>query len=507
MRKFVRDDFNKIGWWVARMLLAVPLFLSSSSFAQNNPGQLPAADGDTSVEAVEDTINDLGDGSPSPEGASGARPDEIEAGVSSNTQGLGFKLSQDGRTRIHVGFDTGMGFDTNPYSTPLSSTLTNFSAGALGRVRPSIGFRHPGSMFALDVFAAIDYGILIGVPDLEGASQYFLNQSEFQTEMEIGRGAMFSFVIADNFAFRIDPGFVTVGSLLSSVTNDIRAGAELKPGGGTLSLKVDTFFSIQKYYDIVSAVSESLGNDLSDGNALPTENLDNLALGIRGRTDYRFLPKTGLFLEAKTGFHFYYLDFQNSPMSFPTRVNVGLMGQFTKKIGGLVQIGYANPFTLDPAKGFDSLTFIGLVGQGEIRWAITQSTGLSLGALRQMAPVPLYQHVTNNRAYVDFTQSLGDSFVFRTNTGYSLLQFGRDSTDEQESASADLFLSQGSRYDGHWDWQMLVAYYLWDWLSVGLSNDLDFRLTTSQAPDIGNIEGENLSFLRNSTMLLISLNY
>lgn len=491
------------------LLIAFTLLVSASVLAQSaNPGQVPSAGTDTSVEEIDDTIETVEQDRPAA-APSNADPNDVQAGVTGASQGLGFKLSEDGRTRIHVGVDSGVGFETNPYATPLAKTFSNFSAGVLGRVRPSIAFNHPGSMIAFDVFAAFDYGIMLSVPTFSDGSQYFLNQTEMQAEMEIGRGAMFSFVLADNFAHRIDPGFVTIGSVLSSVTNDIRAGAEIKPGGGTLSLKADTYFSVQKYYDIVGAVTGFLGQSATDGNALPTETLDNLSLGLRGRLDYRFLPKTGVFAEAKTGFHFYYFDYQNSPISFPTHVSVGLMGQFTQKLGGLLQVGYGNPFTYQlNSNTFDSLTFVGLEAQGELRWAVTQSTGFSLGALRRVAPVPLYQHVTNNRAYVDLTQTLGDSLLFRSNVGYSVLQFGRDLSDTSESQTTQtLFLSQGSRYDGHLDFQVLIAYYLWDWLSFGLSNDLDFRLTTSKAPDQGNITGDNLSFFNNRTFLLVSLQY
>jgi len=147
--------------------------------------------------------------------------------------------------------------------------------------------------------------------------------------------------------------------------------------------------------------------------------------------------------------------------------------------------------------GVDSLPYIGIIGQAEIQWAISETSFLSGGFMRRVQPSPLYQHVTNNRPYLAFQQRVGKQLVFYVNGGYSILQFGRDTT----SATSPIFLGQGDRLDGHLDVNAQLAYHVFEWLSFGVTNNFDWRLTNAA------FGTTNLSFLRNETLLLASIHY
>jgi outer membrane protein assembly factor BamB len=75
-----------------------------------------------------------------------------------------------------------------------------------------------------------------------------------------------------------------IGTLLNRVHNQLRAGVGMTPGGGTLNLRLAYTFDFTKYLDIQ-------GNKglVADGV------LDSMRHGLTLRSDYRFLPKTGVF--------------------------------------------------------------------------------------------------------------------------------------------------------------------------------------------------------------------
>lgn len=502
--------------------LVITLAASSGALAQGQP-QAPEPGTPDAPEPVEGTVEEA----PASETTN---PRQVGPGVSPQAnlrvvgkeRGTGFKLTEDGRSRVHIGLDAGVGFDVNPYSVPFTQMLSSngFSGDAVARVRPRASVVYPGSLIAIDADAALDYGFYPGLLDLVGVGantrNFTINRTLLGAGMEVNRGGMFNFALRDDFSFNNDPAFLTPGSTFMSVNNTLRAGLGFRPGGGTLRFKLGGQFGVQKYIDVptLTGNNQIVQNIFGVGTPIDLDDLDNIRGSLRFRTDWRFLPKTGVYGELSAGFHMYpfqtILASGGPPLQFPVRGVVGVMGQFTSKISGLAEIGYANPITIQNIGGapnFDSLLYLGLVGQLEARWQITGSTYLAGGLIRRVQPTPLYQHLTNNRAYVLFTQTLFESLVFRVNTGISALQFGRDLTPSGSTSDPLLIIGQSSRVDAHYDLTTDVSYFLFDWWSFSVANNLDLRLTNASVTNASSGVTTNYSFVRNETMLLTSLHY
>jgi hypothetical protein len=488
-------------------LLVWALLSTASAQAQVSPGQVPEAQ---EQGPLTDTSQGFNDGTVAVDGADAdptavakERPGSAPIGVAGFRRGPGFALTEDGRSRFHVGADAAMGFDTNPYSQPFQLMLQQFSGDAVVRVRPNAEINYPGSLIAFDAQASLDYGFLPGLLN-PGGRNFLLTRGNLGAGLEINRGGMFSVAVRDELSAGIDPGFVTVGSTFTRVRNNLVGGVGFRPGGGTLMFKVEGNFLFEKYFDFLSDIG------LNSPSPIQTELLDNMGFGISGRVDWRFLPKSGLFAEAGVGTRFYPFAGQfaaAAPFNFPVFVRGGIMGNFTSKLSGLASIGYANPLTLNPAgiAGIDTLTFIGLIGQLELQYRPFELTQIAGGLMRAVQPVPLYQHVTNNRVYANFSQGIGRSFLVNVNAGYSVLLFGRDLTDP---TAPILPVSQSTRLDGHLDADIRLAYFLFDWLSFGVSNRLDWRLSNAVIRQAAVGGGDvNLSFLRNETLLLATVYY
>jgi hypothetical protein len=497
------------------LAVVITLAASAGALAQGQP-QVPEPGTPEAPEPVEGTIDGPTDVKVGP----GVSP-QANLRVVGESRGTGFKLTEDGKSRAHIGIDAGVGFDANPYSVPLQNmiTLDGFAGDALYRVRPRASVVYPGSLIAIEADAAVDYGGYPGLLNLAGVGantrSFIITRSLLGAGFEVNRGGMFSFALRDDFSFNNDPAFLAPGSTFMSVNNRLNAGLGFRPGGGTLQFKLGASFGIQKFIDLPSVLPDSpiVRNVLGAGSPVNVFDLDNINAPLRLRTDWRFLPKTGVYGELSAGTHIFpfrpILADGSPPLQFPVRGVVGVMGQFTSKISGLAEIGYANPITIQNAGGinFDSLLFIGIVGQAEARWQITGSTYLAGGVVRRVQPTPLYQHLTNTRAYVMFTQSLFQKLVFRVNTGISGLQFGRDLTQQGNANDPLLIIGQSSRVDGHFDLLADISYYLFDWWSFGVTNEFDVRLTNASVtnPVTGGVT--NYSFVRNETMLLTSLHY
>lgn len=400
-----------------------------------------------------------------------------------NAEGeAGLALSEDGRSRLHVGLDAGAGFDTNPYSVSLDEP--EFGGDITARIRPYLDISAPGSLISFRGRAALDYGFLPGAINPETRS-FLLYQSQIGADLEVNRGGMFTFAVGDTVSWNSDPGIAVLGSLLNRVHNQLRAGVGFTPGGGTLAFRLGYSFDFLKYVDIQ-------GNQgiIADGL------LDTMRHSLTLRTDYRFLPKTGLFNTISAGWQTYpFTDTQ--PNAFPVTVTVGIQGNILPKLAGLASVGYSNPFVVDDT-GLVTGGVVGIVGQAEVQWAPTPATGLAAGFQRKFDPIALYQYVGNNRFYGRFNQTLLGRFGLGLNAGYSILEFG-----DEVAGGVQLTNQQTGRLDGNLDVGASASYFFYDWLSAGITNNLDWRMTN--AADASTTQ--NLGYVRNQTLLVASVRY
>jgi hypothetical protein len=405
--------------------------------------------------------------------------------------GNGFALSADGRSRLHLGIDAGVGFDTNPYSVSIEESA--FSGDLATRIRPRASVDYPGSTLAFEGTAMVDYGFLAGIID-PTTRNLLLYQSLLSADVELNRGGALRFAVGDSFSWNSDPGLSSVGLIFNRIHNQLRAGAGLRPGGGALDFKLGYALDIIKYIDV----------DQTGGGAIDEGDLDSMLNTVTFRTDYKFLPRTGFFGSVAVGYNLFdpfgIGAATQNPQAFPLTALVGVQGQILAKVAGLASVGYSNPFIIDPNDGLVTAGLIGVVGQAEIQWAPSPTTRMGGGFQRSFAPAPLYQYVGNNRFYLSLNQLLAGRFALNVNTGYSILEFGEEIVPLSDQPIG--------RLDGHLDAVAGLTYFFTDWFSLGITDKVDWRLTNAdEASNDPNVVGQNYGFIRNQTFILASLAY
>ncbi|MBI1945825.1 MAG: outer membrane beta-barrel protein [Deltaproteobacteria bacterium] len=403
--------------------------------------------------------------------------------------GQGVAVAPDRKAELHVGIEAGAGLDTNPYSTPTSRNV--FAGDLTARLRPSASVDYPGSLIGFKGEGVIEYGFLPGMLGNTGTQEFLLYQSLLAGDLELNRDGFLRFAVGDSFSWNSDPGNMAIGSVFNRIQNQLRAGVGLKPGGGALTAKLGYAFDFIKFLNIEG-----------DSDIVQTGQLDNMLHTLALRADYKFLPRTGGFLALQGGWSSYPFDSAGvNETAFPVAAQLGVQGQLFAKVAGLASLGYSNPLVLDDAGAITTGTLIGVVGQAEVQWQPSLSTNLGGGFKRDFSPAPLYQYVGNNRFYVSLSQVLGGRFHLAVNSGYSILEFGQEQA-QLSTATTDGFL----RLDGHLDAAASLAYYFTDWLSVGLVDKVDWRVTNAAnpAPDVGD---GNYGFVRNQTMLTVAAKY
>ncbi|HJW75999.1 MAG: hypothetical protein A2138_06305 [Deltaproteobacteria bacterium RBG_16_71_12] len=401
--------------------------------------------------------------------------------------GQGVAVAPDRKAELHLGIEAGAGLDTNPYSTPLSRNV--FAGDLTARIRPSASVDYPGSLIGFKGEGIIEYGFLPGLLGNGNTREFLLYQSLLAGDLELNRDGFLRFAVGDSFSWNSDPGNMAIGSVFNRIQNELRAGVGIKPGGGALTAKLGYAFDFFKFLNVEG-----------DSDIVATGQLDNMLHTLALRADYKFLPRTGGYLALQGGWSSYPFDVAGvNETAFPVSAQVGVQGQLFAKVAGLASLGYSNPLVLDDAGAISTGGLIGVVGQAEVQWQPSLSTKLGGGFKRDFAPAPLYQYVGNNRFYVNLSQVLGGRFHLSANSGYSILEFGVEQTP-LSNATTEGFL----RLDGHMDVAASLAYYFTDWLSVGLVDKLDWRLTNAENPGP---DGGNYGFVRNQTLLTFAAKY
>lgn len=478
---------------VPGLALLVLLLGAGPAFAQEEQPDVADADGEETD--IESTPGDPAEGPriqmPAPPGAKGGQ------------RARGIALDPDGNSRLHLRLDVGAGFDTNPYAVPFDFQGQQLPSDIVTRIRPGLELVYPGSLLAFEGGLYVDYGFL---PDAFGGgqnAQWLLYQAAARGSLEVNRDGMFSFAARDEFATKNEAGVVALGTVFNRLTNTLSLGAGFRPGGGTLRFRLAYNFGFEKWFDPNFGIfGERASPFIREGG------FDQMSHRASLRADYRFLPKTGVFAQVQGGWNTFPFDSNNTnPDSFPVGVRLGIMGQMTPKLAGLASLGYENPLVLDTlpdgSVGITTGAVIGVVAQAELRWTITPTSRLGFGVRRDFNPAPLYQYITVNRAYARFDQAIGAKFVLGLAAGYGIFQFGEEQPIIVNGQPQDVTDTAGTdRLDGHLDVAARLSYYMFDWLSFGISNKLDWRHTNANDPS-----GANLSFLANETLLLASLHY
>lgn len=404
---------------------------------------------------------------------------------------LGLKLGE--KTRLHLGVGVSAGFDTNPNYTPMS---TNMTGDVVLAVRPTLKLKIPGELLALEAGAHINYLEYLGVMNSATASLRQMD-GDANLSLELNRGGQFGFAFKDRVTRAVDPGVAALGAKLARLRNDLSTGVEWRPGGGLLTFNLSYDFGIE-FYDPSGGPTflDTLGlyaanNQISDPTAF-----NNMDHKLKLRTEWRFLPKTGMFLNIYGSYHGY-LGSTTNVATYPLGFDIGLMGQLTGKLSGVASLGYSNPMVVQNGQ-VATATFIGAVGQLELRYALNELNVVTVGLRRVVRPVYMYTFFTDNRVYAQSKHQIMQRLELTTNAAYAMLAFDASTGAQTQTSIA----GGGNRLDHLVQGEVQLNYYILEWLSVSLSDQLSFRFTNA-----GDAGGANYSYWKNLVLLSLTANY
>jgi hypothetical protein len=403
----------------------------------------------------------------------------------------------------------GPSFTVPQWAPHPNKILFNYPPDVFLAVRPSISLLLPTDRLNLNFNGSVNYyeylGLLNpGYPFIPGTEAYVKELSPWQynsgyrrlrtLDGQVGGGldlnprGAFGLTITGNAIRSIDPGPIIVGSRIARTNFNAGLAGNFRPGGGTMEFsgRLGAYAEIydpqngrwfdgepvppfhQVFEDPRAIVGA--GNPLDVVGLMPASNatvdpsqFHNAGVSAGGRWQWRFLPKTALFVEGNVGSRFY-LKFWENPNTtmIPIGALAGIMGNVTSKLGIVASLGFTYPLAfcldlgdnfsldrfnasarcgantgllngqntdatqggsdLDYALGLAGLSFqtrqymwwgpelarwqpilSAPTGQIEARYQITPTMNIAGGFRRSVRFVPLYRYVSDNRAYINFT--------------------------------------------------------------------------------------------------------
>lgn len=405
---------------------------------------------------------------------------------------LGLKLGE--KSRLHLGIGASAGFDTNPNYTPMSTAMTGDVVLA---IRPTLKLEIPGELLNLEAGARVNYLEYLGVMNAATKSLRQMD-GDAHLALEVNRGGQFGFAFKDRLTRSVDPGVASLGAKLARLRNDLSTGVEWRPGGGLLSFNLSYDFGIE-FYDARGTPTflDDLGLYASNNQISDPTAFNNMDHKLKLRTEWRFFPKTGMFMDVYGSYHGY-LGSTTNIATYPLGLMLGLMGQLTGKLSGVASLGYSNPMVINNGQ-VATATFIGAVGQLELRYALNELNVVTLGLRRDVRPVYMYTFFTDNRVYAQSKHQLMQRLELTTNAAYALLAFDASTGAQTQTAIA----GGGNRMDHVVQGELQVRYFILDWLNVSLSDQVSLRFTN--AGDSSG--GTNYSYWKNLVLLSLTANY
>ena len=375
----------------------------------------------------------------------------------------------------------------------MASTLTGDVVLA---IRPTLKLNIPGELMALEAGVRLNYLEYLGVMNAATRSLRQMD-GDAHLALELNRGGQFGFAFKDRLTRAVDPGVASLGAKLARLRNDLSTGVEWRPGGGLLSFNLTYNFGIE-FYDPRGTPSflDTLGLYASNNQIADPTAFNNMDHQLKLRTEWRFFPKTGMFLDIYGGYHGY-LGSTTNIATYPLGVNIGLMGQLTGKLSGVASLGYANPMVIQNGQ-VATATFIGAVGQLELRYALNELNVVTMGIRRVVRPVYLYTFFTDNRVYAQSKHQLMQRLELTTRAAYAMLAFDASTGNQTQTVIA----GGSNRFDHVIEGDLQVRYFIMDWLSVSLSDQVSLRFTNA-----GDSNGSNYSYWKNLVLLSLTANY
>lgn len=410
-------------------------------------------------------------------------------------RGRGVGLGRGAKSRLHLELDAAVGYNTNPYSLAATDKNPRNKGDIIIKLHPGIALEAKGRKLALEMGLNGRFGVL---PDIANSGQnatWLLFTGNLYGNAEFNRGGALSLYVRDNLTTTRRPAELFVSDLLR-IRNNAVIGTAIRPGGGALTIQVDGQHGFE-YWPPDTVVTG--GNPTGIG-------FDSEELYAHARFNWRFLPRTSGFLDVRGGT--YRPRNETKASITPIWARVGATGRVSEKITGTLSLGYANPFIYDEVKKkATSTNLVGVTFVANANWQIAKKTALSVSALRDMVPVPLFYDVTPMVLDLRFVHWFGKiSFDFQ-GTG-NFMTFGKP-LDKREDAKVR------NRQDLLVDVKLGLTYQVREWFGIGISNRTDLRWTNTSIDEVlgrgekAMVGSDQYSMLytKNETLLVLSMHY
>jgi hypothetical protein len=266
---------------------------------------------------------------------------------------------------------------------------------------------------------------------------------------------------------------------------------EWRPGGRALGLKPAFDLTSDSY-------------DTGTGNEGAAK-LDRLSPGLRFDMDWRFLPRTQLMLNNRWNYAYYPNDADANGMADPVSSELGLMGQFTPRLSGIIAGGYAgSQFLLSgESAGAARHTF---AGQVEVRYDESKRVTWRLGARRRMLPATMFGYMEDNSAYARYAERYRGGFRVVSQLKGSLRTFGALTATDVVTITGG---SSAERADMNANFDISLLWQPKKWWMLGLTNKFELFNTNSQFKSAG-VAGDSTidpSYTRNLSMVVFEAKY
>ncbi|MEZ4270010.1 MAG: hypothetical protein R3C68_00785 [Myxococcota bacterium] len=312
-------------------------------------------------------------------------------------------------------------------------------------------------------------------------------------DLKINKNGRFAGKLSERVRRSADPGNQTEVSRLLHITNESSVGLIMRPGGGAIGIEPGYAF----FYDRYDRVSPN------------SELLDSMRHIPKLRLNWKFLPKTAIFLEGEGIITRYpskgaFVDGGGTPTTTATNVDtnilnvfLGAAGSITSKISALIKVGYGDAF-------LETDNFRSLVAAIEGKYKVNSFMQFKLGASRAAAPTSLFRYVENNRVYAGYTQQFGGSTQLTIEGGAAFIRYGRpDQTtiDQLDASALGGDSNADSRFDTNITGSASIDHQLTDWFTMSLMYNVNVR-TSNYTTAIG-----ETSYVRNDALVRLTARY
>jgi hypothetical protein len=343
-------------------------------------------------------------------------------------EGMGFLV---GDFELHPGLGAEFGYDSNYFrrdkgEDPVGSlrirVSPSFSVSTLGPQRRGDDAPPPTVNFRADLAAS--YNEFIPISGSDAGKEQMKGQRNIMGDL----GLNLDILPERTWSGRLYAGVTrsvmptNEGDTSSSFNRDIpRVGGEIiwAPGGGMLDWRLG--------YGFEGTFFES--GDYGNLNVLRN------TVSTRGR--WRFMPRTALMFDLRSGFFIYPKAGEVKTNSFPLHARAGLNGLFTPSFGLLALVGYGTSFYQGVAVGGgeEPQDFDSIIGQAELKFYFTPVTdadpmkaqaalsSLAAGFVRDFDDSYVGSYLEKDRGYLKFSYLFGGLFLAAVEGGVGAVRF------------------------------------------------------------------------------------